>query len=98
MTDINRNRTFCDEFSIYRLNSPYCTPRGAYLVELNGEEGGDCNVFKTIAEAHALIKRWAKSAKLTNAGVTELFGRNRQFTITPRYGFKKYLTPSAATC
>jgi len=77
------------EFTVYKCGG---TAPG-YDVDLDGENIG----FDTsLVAAHKLIKGWARASGLAGAGVTEVFGRNRQFTITPRYGFKKH-TPTQET-
>jgi len=43
----------------------------------------------SVVQATRLVKEHARANGLAGAGVTEAFGRNRQFLITPRYAFKK---------
>lgn len=78
---IGSTRTQTREFTIYAM------PKGRFLVELDGDEVG---VGRTVVETHKLVKQHAKSDGLAGAGVTEAFGRNRQFIITPRFGYKTY--------
>jgi hypothetical protein len=74
------------EFSIYRLNSAY-TKESGYLVEFGGER---LALADSVEKAHTIIKEHCREQHIKGAGVTELFGRNRQFITTNRYGFKKY--------
>lgn len=79
--DIPSVNTSTPEFTIWKL------PGDGYLIELDGEEVG---IGRTIKEAHAIIKQYSKSNAIKAAGVTEVFGRNRQFILTNRYAFKAY--------
>jgi len=74
------------EFSVYKMRTPYANKGEAYLVELDGVNLAAC---LTVAAAHAAIKKEARESILKGAGVTEVFGRNRQFIITNRYAFKR---------
>ena len=83
MNRIGETRTHAHEFTIYKVNKP----DPGYEVELDGE----FFVFDTsLAWAHKAIKAGAKAKGLAGAGVTEVFGRNKQAIITPRYGYKTY--------
>ncbi len=68
------------EFSIYQLKKGFVVDR----------DGKEVREVSTVSAAHKLIKRILKEDKIENAGVTEVFGRNRQFISTPRYAFKTY--------
>jgi len=77
------------EFTIVKVRA--CEP--GYEVELDGE----FFLYETaLTEAHKAIKAAAKAKGYAGAGVTEAFGRNRQFTITPRFGFKKWVDLTTA--
>lgn len=68
------------EFSIFKVIDKF-------LVEQNGKELG---MYKTLAAANKAIKEVLKKEDIQGAGVTEVFGRNRQFISTTRYAFKAY--------
>lgn len=87
MFEIGRTvNTSTPEFSIYKMRSPY-TAAAAYVVEF---DGGEVGVGRTVEETHKLIKTYCRENIIKGAGVTEVFGRNRQFTTTNRYGFKTF--------
>ncbi len=44
----------------------------------------------TVTDAHQAARRNARKQKHQNAGLTEAFGRNRQFTLGPRGGWIRY--------
>jgi hypothetical protein len=71
------------EFTIVKVGKP----DPGYEVELDG-----VTLFyeTSLDESHKAIKAAARANGYAGAGVTEAFGRNRQFIITPRYGFKRY--------
>lgn len=68
------------EFTIYRTSE-------GYLVELDGEPLG---TEATVEAAHRFIKGYCRGDRLLAAGVTEAFGRNRQFITTNRFALKTY--------
>ena len=87
MFEVGRTtNTSTPEFSIYKLNSVY-TKNGGFLVELDGEA---LHMTRTVEEAHKFIKAKCREDHIKGAGVCEVFGRNRRFLTTPRYGFKLY--------
>lgn len=71
------------EFTIYKLGKP----DPGYLIELDGR---DIAFDTSLTEAHKYVKKVAREEGLKGAGVTEVFGRNRQFLITPRFAFKRF--------
>lgn len=71
------------EFTIYKTPKPDV----GYLIELDGVE---LAWDTSLTEAHKYIKKYLRENIIKSAGVTEVFGRNRQFITTPRYGFKTY--------
>lgn len=75
-----------NEFSVYKMRSPY-TAHEAYLIELDGEKVG---LAETPDAARKLAQTQCKLNKLKYAGLTELFGRNRQYLQGPRGGWKTY--------
>jgi len=88
---IGQRKTTTNEFSIYKMRTPYANKGEAYLVELDGV---NLAASLSVAKTHIIIKAHAKRNDLAGAGVTEVFGRNRQFTITPRFAFKRFDNPS----
>ena len=79
-------KTTTSEFSVYKMRSPY-TRHEAYLVELDGEKVG---FAESPDAARKLAQNVIKIEKLKDAGLTELFGRNRQYIQGPRGGWKTY--------
>lgn len=72
------------EFTIYKTDGG---PEENYLIELDGKKFAICG---SVEVAHALIKKTCRDDLIKAAGVTEAFGRNRQFITTNRYAFKTY--------
>lgn len=81
------SRTVTREFTIYKTGKPAV----GYLIELDGDE---LAWDTSLAESHKYIKNFARANKLAGAGVTESFGRNRQFTISNRFAFKRFKEPT----
>lgn len=80
------SRSVSREFTIYKTAKPDV----GYLIELDGVE---LAWDTSLAEAHKYIKKTARENKLAGAGVSEAFGRNRQFTISNRFAFKRFKGP-----
>ena len=79
--------TATPEFSIYKMRTPYANKGEAYLVELDGV---NIAAALTVTAAHKAIKAHCKDELIKLAGVTEVFGRNRQYITTNRYGFRPW--------
>lgn len=67
------------EFTLYRDGS-------VVVVELDGVRIG---VAEDSEHAHRLVLNWTRKHRLRDVGVTEVFGRNRQFRVGPRGGLKR---------
>lgn len=86
MMEVRYGAPVTNEFTIYFVasGSPVDV---AYIVELDGVEIGRELDLK---HAHKMARAAAKAKGFTNAGITEAFGRNRQFIQGPRGGWVKY--------
>lgn len=93
MFDINTKNDSTPEFSIYKLRSPY-TKGVAYYVEFDGVPLDPEPAFASVEAAHTAVKAYCRDRTVKAAGVTEVFGRNRQYITTPRYGFKTWKEPT----
>ncbi len=81
-------KEYTHEFAIYAMRTPYANKGEAYLVELDGVS---VQATLSVEGAHQFIKQDARTNKLAGAGVTEVFGRNRQFIITKRFALRKHV-------
>lgn len=75
-----KRASLTDEYSVYPFGE-------GYLVELNGSH---LAFAPAVEEAHKVAARHAREHGIRNAGLTEVFGRNRQFLQGPRGGWKRY--------
>lgn len=90
MFEVGRTRNeSTPEFSVYRLTSNV-TKNGAFLVEFDGNPLANQHLFETVEAAHKAIKKFCKENIIKQAGVAEVFGRNRLFITTNRYGFSPF--------
>jgi hypothetical protein len=77
------------EFTIYKMRTTDdChEKREAYLLE---RDGATVDHFKTLKDTHEHARYACRSHGIKGAGLTEAFGRNRQFVLTPRGAWKRY--------
>ena len=71
------------EFSVFKIRG-----RDGYVLEVNGEVHQQ--IHRTVKDAHRAASFYAKTEGWDNAGLTEVFGRNRQFVMGPRGGWVKF--------
>ena len=83
-------KTLPHEFTIYKAKGP----SALYVIELDGDDlafgSSSFSAVEGLDVAHKYIKKVARERGLKGAGVTEVFGRNRQFIITPRFALKPF--------
>lgn len=82
---IGQHDTTTTEYTVCRL-----TDGTGYLVECDGTIIPDPSTFPTIAAAHKAAKAHARKSGASGAGLTETFGRNRQFVMTSRGAWNRF--------
>lgn len=80
MPSIYNERVHTAEYSVRRDKRD----NNMFHVALDGEE---FTVQGNVTDAHAAAARHARNHGHKGAGLTEQFGRNRQFVIGPRWGW-----------
>lgn len=86
---IGEKKTVSPEFTVYKVKDCYETgpPLTWYVLELDGAE---LALDRSLAEIHKTARAVAKDRGLRAPGLTEAFGRNRQFIQGPRGGWTRY--------
>lgn len=82
---IGQTTTVTPEFTIYLVKE--CFADDTFEIELDGVWIGTETEIK---EAHNMARGAAKAKGYKNAGLTEAFGRNRQFVQGARGGWTRY--------
>lgn len=73
------------EYTVYKLRS--ATNFRTYLLECDGRAVG---TYPTVEAAHKEAKAHAKTCNNKGAGLTEAFGRNRQYVVNDRFALVKF--------